>query len=80
MNLNTARILCLSRAVHAKLVLRAATRPVEVESVYRCLQEHFIGLAYKLLLTLPVSQVTYEYKRPSSALRRIKSRLRSTVA
>ena len=49
----------------------------EVESLHRCLQDHFIGLVYKLLLPLPMSQVTYE--RPFSALRRIKSRLRSTM-
>ena len=36
-----------------------------------------IGLAYKLLLTLPVSQVQCE--RSFSALKRIKSRLRSTM-
>lgn len=36
-----------------------------------------IGLAYKLLLTLPVSQVACE--RSFSALKRIKSRLRSTM-
>jgi len=48
-----------------------------VESLYRCLQWYFMGLAYKLLLTLPVSQVTCE--RSFSALKRIKSRLRSTT-
>ena len=36
-----------------------------------------IGLAYKLLLTLPVSQVACE--RSFSALKRIKTRLRSTM-
>jgi len=49
----------------------------ELESLHRCLQKHFIGLACKLLLTLPVSQVTCE--RSFSALKRIKSRLRSTM-
>jgi len=50
---------------------------VEVESLHRCLQEHFTGLAHKLLLALPVSQVTCE--RAFSALKRIKSHLRSTT-
>jgi len=49
----------------------------EVESLQRYLQEHFIGLAYKLLLALPVSQVTCQ--QSFSALKRIKSDLRSTI-
>jgi len=57
---------------HVTLVLSAA-----VESFHRCLQGHFIGLAYKLLLALPVSQATCE--RSFSALKRIKNRLRSTT-
>jgi len=77
MNLNTARILCLSRVIHESLSYLLLQSAAEVESLHRCLQEHFIGLAYELLLTLPVSPVTCE--RCFSALKRITNRLRSTM-
>jgi len=56
------------------LLLQSAA---EVESLHRCLQEYFIRVAYKLLLTLPVSHVTCE--RSFFALKRITNRLRSTM-
>ena len=73
---NPLSITCTSCKSLSYLLLQGAA---EVESLYRCLQEHFIGLAYKLLRTLTVSQVTYEYERSFFALRRVKSRLRSTM-
>ena len=63
---NPLSITCTSCKSLSYLLLQGAA---EVESLYRCLQEHFIGLAYKLLRTLTVSQVTYEYERSFFALR-----------
>lgn len=61
-----------------KLSHMLLSHPVSFQLDHRCLQYHIIGIAYKFLLTLSVTQVACE--RTFSTLKFVKNRLRTSMS